>query len=129
EVERLLRRAYNEVKALFQQHRAAVIAVAEALLVREELHADEILELIRQAEAPRLAEIAAAALVDDEGADAADTTSPQPQGVGAASATGPQAPPRAARVGEIGAVGQPAPQTQPRPPRPPSQSAFFSGGI
>src|SRR5262249_53862991 len=133
EVERLLRRAYNEVKALFQQHRAAVVAVAEALLVREELHADEILELIRQAEVPRLAEIAAAALADDfdEGADARDTTAPQPQVIEAASANGhlAQPPTPAAWMAELGAVGQPAPQTQPRPPRPPSQSAFFSGGI
>src|SRR5262249_37023406 len=121
EVERLLRRAYNEVKALFQQHRAAVVAVAEALLVREELHADEILELIRQAEAPRLAEIAAAALADDAGEDAGDTTSPQPQVIEAASANGHLAapPPTTAWVAEIGAVGQQAPQTQPRQPRPP----------
>lgn len=66
EVEALLRKAYSEVKALIDRHRAAVIAVAEALLVREELHSDEIAELIRQSDAPALAEIAAAALADGD---------------------------------------------------------------
>jgi cell division protease FtsH len=62
EVEVLLRRAYAEVRTLLEQHRAAVIAVAEALLQREELESDEILALINHAEAPGLAEIAASAL-------------------------------------------------------------------
>ncbi len=62
EVETLLRQAYTSVKTLLEQHRAAVIAVAEALLVKEELDSDEILELIRQAETPRLDDIAASAL-------------------------------------------------------------------
>ncbi|HEX6542539.1 MAG TPA: AAA family ATPase [Ktedonobacterales bacterium] len=62
EVEALLRKAYTEVRALLEEHRAAVIAVAEALLQREELESDEILALINQAEAPVLAEIAASAL-------------------------------------------------------------------
>jgi ATP-dependent Zn protease len=66
EVEALLRQAYVEVRALLEQNRAAVIAVAEALLAREELESDEILALINQAEqqaaAPVLAEVAVAAL-------------------------------------------------------------------
>jgi ATP-dependent Zn protease len=62
EVEALLRQAYTEVRALLERHSAAVIAVAEALLAREELESDEILALISQAEAPALAEIATAAL-------------------------------------------------------------------
>jgi ATP-dependent Zn protease len=62
EVETLLREAYTSVRALLEQHRAAVIAVAEALLVREELDSDEILALITQAEAPGLSDIAETAL-------------------------------------------------------------------
>jgi cell division protease FtsH len=62
EVEALLRTAYTSVRALLEQHRAAVIAVAEALLVREELDSDEILALIAQAEAPQLRDIAETAL-------------------------------------------------------------------
>jgi cell division protease FtsH len=62
EVETLLRKAYTSVRALLEQHRAAVIAVAEALLVREELDSDEILALIAQAEAPKLSDIAESAL-------------------------------------------------------------------
>jgi cell division protease FtsH len=62
EVEALLRQAYTDVRALLERHSAAVIAVAEALLEREELESDEILALINQAEAPELAEIATAAL-------------------------------------------------------------------
>jgi ATP-dependent Zn protease len=62
EVEALLRQAYTDVRALLERHSAAVIAVAEALLEREELESDEILALISQAEAPALAEIATAAL-------------------------------------------------------------------
>ncbi len=62
EVEALLRQAYTEVRVLLERHSAAVIAVAEALLEREELESDEILALINQAEAPALAEIATAAL-------------------------------------------------------------------
>jgi ATP-dependent Zn protease len=62
EVETLLREAYTSVRTLLEQHRAAVIAVAEALLVREELDSDEILALIAQAEAPKLSGIAETAL-------------------------------------------------------------------
>jgi cell division protease FtsH len=62
EVETLLRTAYTSVRSLLEQHRAAVIAVAEALLVREELDSDEILALISQAEGPQLHDIAETAL-------------------------------------------------------------------
>jgi len=62
EVEALLRQAYTDVRALLERHSAAVIAVAEALLAREELESDEILALISQAEAPALDEVAVAAL-------------------------------------------------------------------
>jgi cell division protease FtsH len=62
EVEELLRKAYTEVRALLDANRAAVIAVAEALVAREELDGDEILTLIAQSEAPDLSAIATAAL-------------------------------------------------------------------
>lgn len=62
EVEMLLRQAYTEVRELLSRHRAAVVAVAEALLEREELDSEEILELIRRAEGPSLDGIAAAAI-------------------------------------------------------------------
>ncbi|HEV8192965.1 MAG TPA: AAA family ATPase [Ktedonobacterales bacterium] len=62
EVEALLRKAYTEVRALLDTNRAAVIAVAEALVQREELDGDEILTLIAQSESPDLSSIAAAAL-------------------------------------------------------------------
>jgi ATP-dependent Zn protease len=55
EVESVLRRAYGEVRALIERHRAAVIAVAEALISREDLTGEEIEQLIRQAEISMLA--------------------------------------------------------------------------
>lgn len=64
EVDALLRQTYTAVRALIEQHRNAVIAVAEALIMREELHSDDIEALIREAEAPKLAQIAASALGD-----------------------------------------------------------------
>ncbi len=63
-VEDLLRRAYTEVRALLGHNQAAVVAVAEALIEREELDSEEIEALIRQAEAPSLGDIAAAALAE-----------------------------------------------------------------
>ena len=66
--EKLLRQAYTEVRALLERRRKALIAVAEALLEREELDSDEIEQLIHEAEAPSqeqaaaLAGIAASAL-------------------------------------------------------------------
>ncbi len=64
QAEALLRKAYIEVRALLEQNRAAVIAVAETLIQREELDGDEILELIRQADAPMLEDVAEAALAN-----------------------------------------------------------------
>jgi hypothetical protein len=61
-VEGVLREAYASVRQLIERHRAATAAVAEALIVRESLHTDEILALIQQAETPALGAIAAAAL-------------------------------------------------------------------
>jgi ATP-dependent Zn protease len=64
EVEELLRGAYTDVRALLERHRAAVIAVAEALLEQEELESDDILALIERAEGPDLSDLAAAALAE-----------------------------------------------------------------
>ncbi len=49
-VEAVLQRAYNEVKALIEEHGAAVIAVAEALIAREDLTGEDVEQLIRQAD-------------------------------------------------------------------------------
>ncbi len=68
QAEKLMRQAYTEVRALLERRRKALIAVAEALLEREELDSDEIEQLIREAEAPSqeqvdaLAGVAASAL-------------------------------------------------------------------
>jgi cell division protease FtsH len=62
EAEELLRRAYTEVRDLLDQHRAAVVAVAEALIEREDLNHDEIIDLIEEAETPPIITIAQAAL-------------------------------------------------------------------
>jgi ATP-dependent Zn protease len=61
-VEALLQRAYRDVYALVDRNRAATEAIAEALIQREDLDSDEIEELIRNAERPSYAEIAAAAI-------------------------------------------------------------------
>ncbi|HEY8476517.1 MAG TPA: AAA family ATPase [Chloroflexota bacterium] len=50
EVEKILDVQYRKVKAFLWEHREAVIAVAEALLEREDLAGDEVYEIIRQAE-------------------------------------------------------------------------------
>ena len=62
QVEALLQRAYRDVYALVDRNRAATAAIAEALIQREDLDSDEIAELIRNAERPSYAEIAAAAI-------------------------------------------------------------------
>jgi ATP-dependent Zn protease len=62
QVEALLQRAYRDVYALVDRNRAATEAIAEALIQREDLDSDEIAELIRNAERPSYAEIAAAAI-------------------------------------------------------------------
>ena len=54
-VENLLQAQLKAVKKLFQEHSEAVIAVAEALIERDELVADEIKQLIDEADARRVA--------------------------------------------------------------------------
>jgi len=54
-VEAVLQSQFRAVKQLFQQHSEAVIAVAEALIERDELVADEIKQLIDEADAKRVA--------------------------------------------------------------------------
>jgi len=53
--EAVLQSQFKAVKHLFQEHSEAVIAVAEALMEREELVADEIKQLIDEADAKRVA--------------------------------------------------------------------------
>ncbi|MGI9059744.1 MAG: AAA family ATPase [Ktedonobacteraceae bacterium] len=53
--EAVLQSQFKAVKRLFQEHSEAVIAVAEALMEREELVADEIKQLIDEADAKRVA--------------------------------------------------------------------------
>ncbi len=67
EAEAVLRRAYTSVRALLEHHRAAAVSVAEALILREDLDGEEVLDLIARADVPplpqsALAEIALAAL-------------------------------------------------------------------
>ena len=52
--EALLQGQFKAVKKLFQEHSEAVMAVAEALIEREELIADEIKQLIDEADARRI---------------------------------------------------------------------------
>jgi len=52
--EALLQSQFKAVKKLFQEHNEAVMAVAEALIEREELIADEIKQLIDEADARRV---------------------------------------------------------------------------
>lgn len=54
-VEEVLQSQFKAVKRLFQEHSEAVIAVAEALIERDELIAEEIKELIDEADARRVA--------------------------------------------------------------------------
>jgi cell division protease FtsH len=54
-VEAILQSQFKAVKHLFQEHREAVIAVAEALIERDELVADDIKQLIDEADAKRVA--------------------------------------------------------------------------
>jgi cell division protease FtsH len=54
-VENVLQTQLKAVKQLFQEHSEAVIAVAEALIEREELVADEIKQLITEADARHVA--------------------------------------------------------------------------
>lgn len=56
-VEAILQSQFKDVKRLFRQHSEAVIAVAEALIERDELTGDEIKELIETADANRVAKV------------------------------------------------------------------------
>jgi cell division protease FtsH len=77
QIEILLDEQYKSVRLLLEANRETVTAIAEALLVREELDGDEVLEIVREVE-ERIARRAAEAR---EGV-------PALVGAGAASATG-----------------------------------------
>jgi ATP-dependent Zn protease len=51
-VDRILEHAKQEVRDLLDEHRALVVALRDALLEREELVGDEIIEVIAAASAP-----------------------------------------------------------------------------
>ena len=50
QIEMLLDEQYKRVKVLLEANREAVIAIAEALLIREELDGDEVFEIVREVE-------------------------------------------------------------------------------
>jgi len=54
-IEAVLQSQFKAIKQLFQEHREAVIAIAEALIERDELVADEIKQLIEEADARQVA--------------------------------------------------------------------------
>jgi hypothetical protein len=54
-VEKLLQEQFKAVKKLLQDHSEALIAVAEALIERDELVSDEIIALIQEADARQVA--------------------------------------------------------------------------
>jgi len=54
-VEALLQKQYKEIKHLLEEHSEALIAVAEALIERDELVAEEIKQLAEEADARRVA--------------------------------------------------------------------------
>jgi len=56
-VEAVLQSQFKAVKRLFQEHSEAVTAVAEALIERNELVADEIKQLIDDADARRVSRV------------------------------------------------------------------------
>jgi cell division protease FtsH len=56
-VEKVLQSQFQAVKRLFQEHSEAVIAVADALMERDELVAEEIKQLIDEADAKRVARV------------------------------------------------------------------------
>lgn len=56
-VEAVLQSQFKAVKRLFQEHSEAVTAVAEALIERNELVADEIKQLIDEADARRVSKV------------------------------------------------------------------------
>jgi cell division protease FtsH len=50
QIERLLDEQYKKIRLLLEANRETVAAIAEALLVREELDGEEVLEIVREAE-------------------------------------------------------------------------------
>src|SRR5581483_10111937 len=50
QIEILLDEQYKSVRMLLEANRESVIAIAEALLIREELDGDEVLEIVREVE-------------------------------------------------------------------------------
>src|SRR5207302_10256064 len=50
QIEMLLDEQYKSVKILLEANRETVTAIAEALLIREELDGDEVLEIVREVE-------------------------------------------------------------------------------
>ena len=52
EVDRLLDQNFKRVKMLLEEHRAAVIAVAEALIEKHALMGDEVYELVHEGRGP-----------------------------------------------------------------------------
>ncbi|HET9111945.1 MAG TPA: hypothetical protein VFN78_14040, partial [Ktedonobacterales bacterium] len=133
QAERLLRQAYNDVRALLERRRKAVIAVAEALLEREELDSDEIEQLIHEAETPTPEQVAALASVAEAalfGAPAAiDFQTPAPHLIGPVAPAVPAAPATPAQpsqqpqqVAEASASEEPQPAKAPTP-RPPTTLA------
>lgn len=96
------------MRTLLDHHRAAVIAVAEALIEREELDSDEIEALIRQAEAPSLGEIAASAL-----AEVPPAGSQPPAAIPAPAANGHFVDAERVVEGELAESGPPATSAQP----------------
>lgn len=139
EAEKLLRQAYTEVRALLERRRKALIAVAEALLEREELDSDEIEQLIREAETPPQEQVAALASI--AASALAQVPSFAPPALLGAPATPPPAtvdaiPAPATRIpnttnGANGHAPEAAPETAPAPAAfttTPSQE-LHSGGV
>ena len=124
EVEALLRQAYTAVRALLERHRAAVEAVAEGLIVREELDSDEIEELIRQAEMPTLAEIGFAALSEVPPAALPPAALPEEVAANGQAHGHVSSPERVVEGQIIGSVpaGTSEEPVQPRQSTPPTQS-------
>ncbi len=127
QAERLLRQAYNDVRALLERRRKAVIAVAEALLEREELDSDEIEQLIHEAETPTPEQVAALASVAEAalfGAPAAiDFQTPAPHLIGPVAPAVPATPAQQPQqVAEASASDEPQPAKAPTP-RPPTTLA------
>lgn len=82
QIEILLDEQYKSVRVLLEANRESIIAIAEALLIREELDGDEVLEIVREVEdriARRAAEQREPAMV---AVGAVTTTTPEGNGHG-----------------------------------------------